>query len=130
MADVFPQTPSTPFGLKYRLRRELRPYERAEVLALPRGHTGVYAIWLPSAEIPGANDCIYIGKSESCIRRRLLDHLRPREPNPKLRALLQTFGNIALFSLAYTASRAETDALETAVIRDWGPEGNRNKILP
>ena len=130
MADVFPQTPSTPFGLKYRLRRDLRPYERAEVLELPRGHTGVYAIWLPSAEIPGANDCIYIGKSESCIRRRLLDHLRPREPNPKLRALLQTVGNIALFSLAYTASRAETDALETAVIQDWGPEGNRNKILP
>lgn len=118
---------TTPFGLKHRLRRERRSYRRDEVQRLPTERSGVYALWLPSAAVPGEHDCIYVGKSETCVRRRLLDHIRD-EPNPELRRALRTFRDMVEFSVAFTASPEETDALETAVIRDWQPETNRNKL--
>ena len=118
---------TTPFGLKHRLRRERRSYRRDEVQRLPTERSGVYALWLPSAAVPGEHDCIYVGKSEACVRRRLLDHIRD-EPNPELRRTLRTFRDMVEFSVAFTVSAEETDALETAVIRDWQPETNRNKL--
>ena len=117
---------TTPFALKYRLRRQRYAYGRENVQALPENRCGVYALWLPSAVIDGY-DCIYVGKSETCIRRRLLDHLQ-NEPNPGLRRVLRTFRDMVQFSVAFTANAAETDALETAIIRDWQPETNRNKL--
>ena len=124
---------STPLGVRYRLRRNHRPYTREEVSALPRNRTGLYAIWLPSAEEGGEPDdreCIYIGKSETCIRRRLLDHLRPTEPNPELRRLLSYLLPLAQFSVAYTAYASETDALETSAVHILHPTANRNKRSP
>ena len=118
------QTP--PFALKYRLRRQRHSYGRENVQALPENRCGVYALWLPSAVIDGY-DCIYVGKSETCIRRRLLDHLQ-NELNPGLRRVLRTFRDMVQFSVAFTANAEETDALETAIIRDWQPETNRNKL--
>ncbi len=117
---------TTPFSLKYRLERERRPFEREEVRRLPRERPGVYALWLPAGE-EGAYDCLYVGKSETCVRRRLLQHLS-NETNPELRLQLRMFRDIALFSAAFTASVEETDALETAVIRAWQPETNRDKL--
>lgn len=127
---IDPYRLSTPFGTQYRLRRNRRPYTRAEVSALPRNRTGVYAIWLPTLETHDYLECIYIGKSESCIRRRLLDHLRPDEPNPGLREQLAVFGPLAQFTVAYTAYAAETDALETAAVQSLHPTANRNKRAP
>ena len=118
---------TSPFALRVRLTERRQPYLRDAVLELPKNKTGLYAIWLPSEYIADEWDCIYVGKSESCVRRRLLDHLRLSERNARLRRLLGVFGGIAAFSLAYTASAAETDALETAVIRAWNPETNLAK---
>ena len=84
-------------------------------------------MWLPSKTTPDWYDCIYVGKSETCLRRRLLDHFRD-EPNPELRRAIWTFRDMVEFSVAFTAGVAETDALETAVIRDWQPDANRNKL--
>ena len=119
-------TPTTPFALKYRLRRERLPYTREQVRRLPTNRIGVYAVWLPS-EVADAPDCLYVGKSETCIRRRLLEHFQDDEPNPILRSKLRLFRDIVQFSYAYTANVEETDALETHVIQDWQPEANRNK---
>ena len=116
---------ATPFGLLYRLRNGRRPYRRDEVRRLPRGRCGVYALWLPSPAFAGEYDCIYVGKSESCVRRRLLDHLRD-DPNPGVRRLLYDFRTAARYSVAF-AERHEADALETAAIRAWRPETNRSK---
>lgn len=115
------------FALRYRLRRERRPYTAAEVRTLERDRPGVYALWLPSAAVADAWDCLYVGKSERCVRRRLLDHLGD-ETNPGLRRALRDLGGLAAFSAAYTASREETDALETAMIGEWRPAANRNKL--
>ena len=117
---------TTPFGLKFCLQRMRFPYRRDDVRRLPQGRCGVYALWLPSV-VPSAYDCIYAGKSETCIRRRLLQHLQD-EPNPRLRRMLRTYRDIVEFSVAFTACAAETDALETQVINDWQPETNRNKL--
>ena len=65
----------TPFILKYRLEMEHWPYRKEEVQRLERGRSGVYALWMPYGE------CLYVGKSETCLRRRLLQHLQ-RETNP------------------------------------------------
>lgn len=129
-AKIDPFRLSTPLGTRYRLRRNHRPYTREEVSALPRNRTGLYAIWLPSIVIHGSLECIYIGKSETCIRRRLLDHLRPNEPNPELRDLLSYLLPLAQFSVAYTAYASETDALETAAVQALNPTTNRNKRSP
>ena len=115
----------TPFGLLYRLRNELQPYRRDEVRRLPRDCCGVYALWLPSPSFAGEYECIYVGKSESCVRRRLLDHLR-NDPNPGIRRLLYDFRMTAQYSVVFVAPH-EADALETASIRAWQPETNRNK---
>jgi len=117
---------TTPFGLKFHLRRKRFPYQRDGVRSLPSDRCGVYALWLP-ATVPDAYDCIYVGKSETCIRRRLLQHLQD-EPNPGLRRLLRMYRDIVEYSVAFTACAAETDALETQVINDWQPETNRNKL--
>ena len=118
---------STALALKYKLQHNRIPFERQRVLHLPRGRSGVYALWLPSVEMADWHDCIYVGKSETCVRRRLLDHLGA-DANPKLRKLLYSFRELVEFSVAFTKTVEETDALETTVIRDWQPNANRNKI--
>ena len=87
MRDMTPreQSHTTPFGLKYQLERNLRPFNRDEIRRLPKDHTGVYALWLPT-ETKCAYDCLYVGMSDACVH------------------------------------------LETAVISDWRPETNRNKV--
>ena len=117
---------TTPFGLKYRLEKEVHPFNREQVASLPKDRTGVYALWIPN-EIEDAYDCLYVGISTTCIRRRLLQHISS-EANPKLGRQLRMFRDIVRFSVAFTEGRQETVALETAVIRDWQPETNRAKL--
>ena len=113
---------TTAFTLRYRLQQR-RPYTREEVRRLPSGRCGLYALWLPSDD----PECLYVGKSETCIRTRLLGHLSS-ETNPDLRRELRLFRDRVKFSVAYTANIAETDALETEVIRAWQPLTNRYKL--
>ena len=124
MGERYSQT--TPFALKYRLQQLRRPYNRTEVRRLPFDLIGVYAIWLPM-DIEGTPECLYVGKSETCVRRRLLQHLQ-NETNPELRRELRLFRDVLEFSVALTANVEETDALETQVIKDWQPQTNRNKL--
>ena len=115
------------FALRVRLTEERISYTRENVRALPKNRIGLYAIWLPSEYVADDWDCVYVGKSEACVRRRLLDHLRLSERNYGLRRLIKLFGNGAKFSVAYTATTTETDELETAVIQAWDPEANLAK---
>lgn len=121
-----PSSDITPFGLKYKLERDLRPFSKDELGTLPRRRTGVYAIWLPS-EFAGRHECLYVGMSEACVRQRLLQHLQ-NESNPALMRQLRLFRDIVLFSVAFTEGKQETLALETAVIQAWQPLTNRNKL--
>ena len=116
--------PTTPFALKYQLERELRPYNREEVRKLERGRMGLYVLWVPT-EVGGGNEYIYTGMSRTCLRRRLLQHLRTSEKNPQLRHELQLFRDVVLFSVGYTQNREETRPLERDVIADWKPFTNR-----
>ena len=118
--------PATPLpALMYRLERGLRPFESEEVRKLPATRWGVYALWLPTG-IENAPECLYVGVSTTCIKRRLLDHLS-RETNPQLRTELHLFRDMVHFSTAFTAGVEETFALETSVIRRWKPRTNRAK---
>ena len=96
--------PRTPLGLKYQLERERRPFNRGELRQLERHRTGVYALWVPHG---GPDECLYVGMSDTCVRRRLLEHLN-REANPELRNLLRLYGDTVEFSAAYTGSEDET----------------------
>ena len=116
---------TTPFGLKYQLERDLRPFNRDQVRRLPRQRTGVYTLWLP-ADFEGRHECLYVGMSEACVRQRLLQHLQ-HETNSALLRQLRLFRDIVIFSAAFTEGRQETLALETAVIQAWQPLTNRNK---
>ena len=71
--------PRTPLGLKYQLERERRPFQRGELRQLETNRTGVYALWLPNG---GPDECLYVGMSDTCVRRRLLQHLN-NETNPR-----------------------------------------------
>ena len=116
----------TPFGLKYQLERDLRPFNRDEVGRLPRRRTGVYALWLPT-EFEGRHECLYVGMSDACVRQRLLQHLQ-NETNPELLRQLRLFRDLVMFSVAFSEGRQETFSLETAVIQAWQPPTNRNKL--
>ena len=110
----------TPFALKYQLERESRPFQRDEVRCLPEGRRGVYALWLPSGDLP---ECLYVGISKTCVRRRLLDHLS-NETNDDLRRQLRLFGDEVRFAVAYTDDDAQTLELEALVVGDWQPRCN------
>ena len=105
------------FALKYQLERETRSFQRAEVRELPRDRRGVYALWLPSGDVP---ECLYVGISTTCIRRRLLDHLS-REANAELRRQLYMFRETVRFSAAFTESAEQTRELEAALVSEWQP---------
>ena len=117
---------TTPFGLKYQLERDLRPFNRDAARRLPKEGAGVYALWIPAGS-QGRHECIYVGMSERCVRRRLLQHLQ-RETNPDLLRQLRLFRDIVRFSAVFTHDREETLMLETAVIQDWQPATNRLKL--
>ena len=65
--------------------------------------------------------------SETCIRRRLLEHLN-REANPELRNLLRLYRDTVEFSTAFTGDQDETLSLEDDIIRAWQPVTNRKGI--
>ena len=117
---------TTPFGLKYQLERDIRPFNRGEVQRLPRQRTGVYALWLPT-EGEGRYESLYVGMSEVCVQQRLWQHLQ-NETNPELLRQLRLFRDIVMFSVVFTYGMEETFSLETAVIQAWQPITNRNKL--
>ena len=117
---------TTPFALKYQLERNIVPFNRDEVRGLPRARLGVYALWLPTGQ-KAAYECLYVGMSETCMRRRLLQHLS-NETNPRLRDQLRMFREIVLFSVAFTDGEKQTRALEALIIRDWQPGTNRHLL--
>ena len=116
--------PRTPLGLKYQLERERRLFQRGELRRLERNRTGVYALWLPYG---GPDECLYVGMSDTCVRRRLLQHLN-HETNPELRNLLRLYRDTVEFSAAYTGAGDETLELEDAIIKAWRPVTNRKGI--
>ncbi len=116
--------PRTPLGLKYQLERERRPFHSGELRQLERNLSGVYALWLPHG---GSEECLYVGMSSTCVRRRLLQHLN-NETNPELRRLLLLYRDTVEFSTACTGSEDETLALEDAIIKAWIPAANRKGI--
>ena len=116
--------PRTPLGLKYQLENEHLPFTRDQLLQLARDRTGVYALWVPDG---GPDECLYVGMSETCVRRRLLEHLN-REANPELRNLLRLYSDTVEFSTAFTGDQDETLSLEDDIIRAWQPVTNRKGI--
>ena len=116
----------TSFATRYQLERNHAPFKREVIRKLPIDRCGVYALWIPG-DIEDAHTCLYVGLSVTCVRRRLLDHLSYEE-NPELRKYLQMFIDLVTFSVAFTENEAETHLLETAVIQEWQPITNRNKL--
>lgn len=116
--------PRTPLGLKYQLENQRLPFNRKEVLQLETNRTGVYALWLPNG---GPDECLYVGMSDTCIRRRLLQHLN-NEANPELRDLLKLYRDTMEFSVALTGDEDETLSLEDDIIKAWKPVTNRKGI--
>ncbi len=118
---------SNAYLVAHNLRREFRPYTRAEVSQLPKERRGVYAIWRPRSGSERL-ECVYVGESRTCVRRRLLEHLSSEEPNVELRNQLQLYRTIVVFSVEFTGDAAATLLLETELIRTWRPKTNQNKL--
>ncbi len=116
--------PRTPLGLKYQLENQRLPFNRGNLLQLETSRTGVYALWLPEG---GPDECLYVGMSDTCIRRRLLQHLN-NETNPELRSLLRLYRDTVEFSIALTGDEDETLSLEDDIIKAWRPVTNRKGI--
>ena len=116
----------TPYVLQYQLKRNLRPFTRAEIQQLPRERSGVYALWRPTGT-EGRHECLYVGESTTCMRRRLLQHY-DGATNPELYAQLRMFRAIVQFSVEFTSGAEETVLLETELIRSWQPKTNKNKL--
>ncbi len=116
----------TPYVLQYQLKRNLRPFTRAEIQKLPAEQIGVYVLWRKTGT-EGRNECVYVGESTTCIRRRLLQHI-DGTTNPELHRQLRLFQGIVKFSVEFTEDAEETVLLETELIRAWQPKTNKNKL--
>ena len=117
--------PRTLLGLKYQLENQRLPFSREQLLQLARDQTGVYTLWVPEAR--RLDECLYVGMSDTCVRRRLLEHLS-REANPELRNLLRLYRDTVEFSIALTGDEDETLTLEDEIIKAWEPVTNRKGI--
>ena len=116
--------PRTPLGLKYQLENQHIPFSEEQLLQLAVNQTGVYALWVPNG---GPDECLYVGMSDTCLRRRLTEHLK-WETNPILRPLLSLYRDIVEFSTALTGNEDEILSLEDDIIKDWKPVANRRGI--
>ncbi len=116
----------TPYVLQYQLKRNLRPFTREEIQKLPEEQSGVYVLWRKTGT-EGQNECVYVGESTTCVRRRLLQHY-DRATNPELHTQLRLFGGIVQFAVEFTEDAEETVLLETELIRAWQPKTNKNKL--
>ena len=116
--------PRTPLGLKYQLENQRIPFNREQLLQLAVDQTGVYALWVPNG---GPDECLYVGRSDTCLRRRLTEHLN-WETNPELRHLLRLYRDIVEFSTALTGNEDEILSLEDDIIKAWKPVTNRKGI--
>ncbi len=110
----------TPFQAKYRLERSIRPFDVDAVRGMEPDSRGLYALWLPA----GSLECLYVGVSATCVRRRLLSHLYS-EANPCLRREMQLFGDGIGFSVALCGEDTPIFELEASLIREWQPLCNR-----
>ena len=117
---------ATSYVLQYQLKRNLRPFTREEILKLPTEQTGVYVLWRKTGT-EGRNECVYVGESTTCVRRRLLQHY-DRATNPDLHSQLRLFRGIIQFAVEFTEGIEETVFLETELIRAWQPKTNKNKL--
>ena len=116
--------PRTPLGLKYQLENQRIPFNKEQLLQLAVDQTGVYALWVPNG---GPDECLYVGMSDTCLRRRLTEHLN-WENNPELRPLLRLYRDIVEFSTALTGNEDEILSLEDDIIKAWKPVTNRKGI--
>lgn len=116
--------PRTPLGLKYQLENLRCPFNGDELRQLKWQQKGVYALWLPNG---GPEECLYVGMSDTCLRRRLREHLT-QETNPHLRRLLRLYQNIVEFSTALTTNEDQILDLESEIITAWRPVTNRKGI--
>ncbi len=116
----------TPYVLQYQLKRNLRPFTREEIQKLPTGQRGVYVLWRKTGT-EGRNECVYVGESTTCVRRRLLQHY-DGTTNPDLHKQLRLFQGIVQFAVEFTEDAEETVLLETELIRAWQPKTNKNKL--
>ena len=112
----------TPYVLQYQLKRNLRPFTREEILQLPTKRTGVYVLWRKTGTA-GRNECLYVGESTTCVRRRLLQHYSNAQ-NDGLHSQLRMFRPIIQFSVEFTEDAEETVLLEAELIRAWKPKTN------
>ena len=112
----------TPYVLQYQLKRNLRPFTREEIRQLPTGRSGVYVLWRKTGT-EDRNECLYVGESTTCVRRRLLQH-QSNAQNDALHSQLRMFGRIIQFSVEFTEDPEETVILETELIREWKPKTN------
>ena len=117
---------TNPFSVKYQLEHERHPFTREAVRQLPKDQCGLYTLWIPT-DTEDAPECLYVGQSTTCVRRRLLQHLSD-ETNTELRRQLRMFRDLVQFSVAFTEGQQETLELETMVIREWEPETNLYKL--
>ena len=112
----------TPYVLQYQLKQNLRPFTREEIRQLPTGLTGVYVLWRKTGT-EGRNECLYVGESTTCVRRRLLQHYANAQ-NDGLHSQLRMFRPIIQFSVEFTEDAEETVLLESELIRAWQPKTN------
>ena len=112
----------TLYALQYQLKRNLRPFTREEILKLPTGRSGVYVLWRKTGT-EGRNECLYVGESTTCVKRRLLQH-DSNAQNDGLHSQLRMFRPIIQFSVEFTEDAEETVLLETELIREWKPKTN------
>ena len=71
----------------------------------------------------GRNECLYVGESTTCVRRRLLQH-HSNAQNEGLHSQLRMFRSIVQFSVEFTEDAEETVSLESELIREWKPKTN------
>lgn len=112
----------TPYALQYELKQNMRPFTPENIRQVPKEQCGVYVLWRDTGN-PHRKECLYVGESTTCVRRRLLQH-HSNAQNDGLHSQLRMFKSIIHFSVAFIADAEETQLLERELIQEWKPKTN------
>lgn len=102
-----------------------KSFIHSTVEQIPHNLKGIYRIWKKRS-----NDdvCIYIGKSDTCLRRRILEHYPDKEKNIELRNILQSSSEL-LIDLKIMNDKSELIRQhEKDLIKYFKPQTNNDFI--
>ena len=98
-----------------------RKFNTSTVDQIPINYKGLYRIWQERSD---SQSCVYVGKSETCIKRRIEEHFPDKEKNQDLKKILLSSTDLYIDLKIMNDKIDKIHDYETKVINHLKPKTN------